>query len=85
MELVRLTSGLLQSRKSFRRSWKDIHIVHTKSMFKAKTDVDGAIERFKARLVACGNEQLFGVDYGLTFAAVMEMSTVTVILVFARR
>nr|CCA20790.1 LTR retrotransposon like protein putative [Albugo laibachii Nc14] len=41
-----------------------------------KTDADGGIERIKARLVACGNEQLFGVDYGLTFTAVTELSTV---------
>ena len=58
---------------------KDSHVLHTKWVFKTKTDADGAIERFKARLVACGNEQLFGVDYGLTFAAEMEMSTVKVI------
>ncbi|KAG2905017.1 hypothetical protein PC117_g20846 [Phytophthora cactorum] len=38
-----------------------------------------------ARLVACGNEQVFGIDFNLTFAAVMELSTVKVILVFARR
>jgi hypothetical protein len=61
------------------------HVLHTKWVFKTKTDADGAIERFKARLVACGNEQLYGIDYNLTFAAVMELSTVKVILVFARR
>ncbi|GMF30943.1 unnamed protein product [Phytophthora lilii] len=33
----------------------------------------------------CGNEQLYGIDYNLTFAAVTELSTVKVILVFARR
>ena len=32
-------------------------------------------------MVACGNEQLFGIDYGLNFAAVMVLSTVKVILV----
>lgn len=31
------------------------------------------------------NEQLFWVDYGLTFAAVMELSTVKVVLVLARK
>uniref|UniRef100_A0AAV1UCR1 Integrase catalytic domain-containing protein n=1 Tax=Peronospora matthiolae TaxID=2874970 RepID=A0AAV1UCR1_9STRA len=50
-----------------------------------KTDADGAIQRFKTRLVACGNEQVHGVDYGLTFAAVMELSTVKVIIVLALR
>ncbi|KAG2790690.1 hypothetical protein PC129_g17557 [Phytophthora cactorum] len=63
----------------------DSHVLHTKWVFKTKTDADGAIERFMARLVACGNEQVFGIDFNLTFAAVMELSTVKVILVFARR
>ena len=40
---------------------------------------------FRARLVACGNEQIYGVDYGLTFSAVMELSTMKMILVFAMR
>ena len=32
----------------------------------------------------CGNEQVFGVDYNLTFAAVMYMVTVKLILVLSR-
>ncbi|CAI5711699.1 unnamed protein product [Peronospora destructor] len=59
------------------------HVLHTKWVFKTKRDSDGEIERYKARLVTCGNEQVFGVDYGLTFAAVMELSTVKIILVLA--
>ena len=56
-------------------------------VFKTKTDADGGIERLKARLVACGNEneQLFGVEYDLTLAAVMELSTVKVILLLSMR
>ncbi|KAG3017100.1 hypothetical protein PC128_g23191 [Phytophthora cactorum] len=61
------------------------HVFHTKWIIKTKIDAGGAIKRFKAGLVACGNEQVFGVDFGLTFAAVMELSTVKVILMFARR
>nr|CCA24594.1 PREDICTED: copia proteinlike putative [Albugo laibachii Nc14] len=61
------------------------HVLHTKWVFKTKTDGDGSIERFKAPLVACDNEQVFGVDYGLTFAAVMELSTVKVLLILALR
>ncbi|GMF48730.1 unnamed protein product [Phytophthora fragariaefolia] len=61
------------------------HVLHTKWVFKTKTGADGAIENFKARPVPCGNEQLYGTDYNLTLAAVMELSTVKVILVFARR
>uniref|UniRef100_A0AAV1U887 Integrase catalytic domain-containing protein n=1 Tax=Peronospora matthiolae TaxID=2874970 RepID=A0AAV1U887_9STRA len=48
-----------------------------------KTDAQGDLEQLKARLVACGNEQVLGVDYTLTFAAVMDLSTVKVILALA--
>nr|CCA24647.1 hypothetical protein PITG_05283 [Albugo laibachii Nc14] len=61
------------------------HVLHNKWVFETKTDANGDVERYKARLVACGNEQLFGVDYTLKFAAVMELSKVKVILVISRR
>nr|CCA23041.1 pol polyprotein putative [Albugo laibachii Nc14] len=35
-----------------------------------KMDANGDVEQYKARLVACGNENLFGVHYTLTFAVV---------------
>ena len=35
--------------------------LHTKWAYK-KRDANGNFERFKARLVACGNEQVFGRD-----------------------
>ena len=54
-------------------------------MFKTKLGADGEINLNNAGLVACGNEQVFSVDYGLTFAAVMEWSTVKIILVLALR
>ena len=41
--------------------------------YKTKTDAKRIIERYKARLFVCGNEQVFGVDYTLTFAAVMDI------------
>uniref|UniRef100_A0AAV1V2L8 Uncharacterized protein n=1 Tax=Peronospora matthiolae TaxID=2874970 RepID=A0AAV1V2L8_9STRA len=59
------------------------HALHTKWVYKTKTDAQGDLERLKARLVACGNEQVLGVDYSLTFAAVMDLSTVKVILALA--
>lgn len=57
----------------------NFHVLHIKLFYKTKTDADGAIERFKARLVACGNEQVCGVNHGLKFTAVMMLSTVKVL------
>lgn len=45
---------------------------------------DGAIERYKARVVARGDEQLYGVDYTYTFSAVMEMVSGKVTLALSR-
>lgn len=61
------------------------HCLHTKWVYKTKRDANGNLERFKARLVACGNEQVYGRDYNLTFAAVMDMSSVKLILALARK
>uniref|UniRef100_A0AAV1VPD8 Reverse transcriptase Ty1/copia-type domain-containing protein n=1 Tax=Peronospora matthiolae TaxID=2874970 RepID=A0AAV1VPD8_9STRA len=49
------------------------------------TDANGDIERYKDRLVVCGNEKVFGVDYTLTFAAVIDLGRVRLILVPLRR
>ena len=49
-----------------------VKFLHTKWVFKTKTNADGSIERRKGRLVACGNEQIFGVNYTATFSAVMD-------------
>ena len=37
---------------------KGSHVLHNKYLFKTKTDADGNVEKYKARIVACGNEQL---------------------------
>lgn len=58
----------------------DIKSLHTKWVFKRKTDANGNLERFKARMVACGQKQVFGVNYDMTFAAVMDLGTAKHIL-----
>ncbi|GMF47391.1 unnamed protein product [Phytophthora fragariaefolia] len=55
------------------------------TFYKTKRDAEGLLGRLKARLVACGNEQEFGVNYGITFAAVIDMTSVNLILVLARK
>ena len=45
---------------------------------------DGTIERYKASLLARGDQQVYGVDYTYMFAAVMELISGKVILAVSR-
>ncbi|GMG14877.1 unnamed protein product [Phytophthora fragariaefolia] len=67
------------------RKPRDARVLHTKWIFKTKLDAEGLIERLKARLVACGNEQEFGVNDHITFAAVIDLTSVKLILALAQK
>ncbi len=54
--------------------------ISCKWVFKIKHGVDGEVEQYKARLVARGFTQTFGVDYNETFAPVAKFVSICCIL-----
>src|SRR5689334_14404444 len=54
--------------------------IKTKWVYKAKLDANGAIERYKARLVAQGFSQRYSVDYDETFSPVASKSSIRTLI-----
>ncbi|DBA04711.1 TPA: hypothetical protein N0F65_012294 [Lagenidium giganteum] len=60
-----------------------MHTLPTQWVNKKKKDGLGHIKQYKCRIVAGGHRQILGVNYGLTFAAVLDMTTAKVVFTFA--
>ncbi|XXG55508.1 hypothetical protein AAC387_Pa03g3165 [Persea americana] len=57
--------------------------IGSKWVYSIKLKAYGTLDRYKARLVALGNRQEYGIDYEETFALVTKMTTVHTILAIA--
>ena len=59
---------------------KDKNVVKNKWVLRTKYKADGSLDKYKARLVAKGYSQVYGIDYQETFAPVVRLTSLRVLL-----
>ena len=62
---------------------KDTNVIGTKWIFKNKTDEDGEVVQNKSRLVAQGYTQVKGIDFDESFAPVVRLESIRILLSIA--
>ncbi|GKA40582.1 retrotransposon protein, putative, ty1-copia subclass [Tanacetum coccineum] len=63
----------------------DVKIVGHKWLYKKKTDIDGVVHTYKARLVVKGFTQTSGIDYEETFSPVEDIRAIRILIAIATR
>ena len=67
---------------SLRHSWELVYVpkykyvISVKWIYKTKQDVDGNVEKHKARMIARGFTQQLDIDFNETFSSFTRMGTV---------
>ena len=61
----------------------DRRAIENKWIFKKKTDADGNVTIYKARLVVKGYQQVQGIDYDETFSPIAKLKSVRIMLAIA--
>jgi len=61
----------------------DINIVGSRWVFRIKRDSNGKILKYRARLVAQGFTQMYGIDFQDTFAPVARLSSIRAVIALA--
>ena len=76
----------------YKRTWellplpsKVSNVIDSKWVFKVKYDEEGGVTKFKARLVARGFSQVYGVDYEETYAPTVHYSSLLVLFAITAR
>jgi hypothetical protein len=62
---------------------KEKIVVSSRWIYKTKHSIDGSIEKYKERFVACGVSQKEGIDYEETFSLVARYTSIRAILALA--